>query len=97
MGSRRVPFGLLPLIVMLLTQSTMISAADLSPLENVYISVDGDNGMGFSITGLDGVFIVSSGLGEGNYTVYINCEGYISRMLNTTIAAGAEQISATSN
>ncbi len=90
MGSRRVLFGLLPLIVMLLTQSTMISAADLSPLQNVYISVDGDNGMGFSMTGPDGVFMISSGLGEGNYTVYINHKGYISKMLNTTVAAGVE-------
>jgi len=90
MRLRRDVWEVLLLIVVLLTQLTMISLADLSPLQNVSVSVDGDNGTGFSITGLDGVFIISSGLGEGNYTVSINHEGYISKMLNATVAAGAE-------
>jgi hypothetical protein len=90
MGFRRDLLELSPLIVILLTQLIMISAANLSQLPNVSVSVDGDNGMGFAITGRDGVFIISSGLGAGNYTVYINHEGYVSKMLNTTVAAGGE-------
>lgn len=81
---------LLPLIIILLGSLTLVRAADLSPLPNASVTVSGDNGDGFSITGSDGTFTISHGLGEGNYTVDVGHQGYISAKVNTTITAGAE-------
>jgi hypothetical protein len=78
------------LMIILLCPLSLASAANPSPLENAYISVNGDNGDGFSITGLNGIFNITQGLGTGNYTVEVRHEGYISRMLDTTIVSGAE-------
>jgi hypothetical protein len=81
---------LLPLIMILLGSLTIVRAVDLSPLPNATVTASGDNGDGFSITGSDGTFTISHGLGEGNYTIDVGHEGYISAEINTTITAGAE-------
>jgi hypothetical protein len=81
---------ILALMTILLSALTLVSAANPSPLQSAYISVDGDNGEGSAITGSNGIFNITQGLGAGNYTVEINHAGYISRMVNTTIVVGAE-------
>jgi hypothetical protein len=81
---------ILALMTILLSALTLVSAANPSPLQNAFISVDGDSGEGSAITGSNGIFSITQGLGTGNYTVEIQHQGYISRMLNTTIVAGAE-------
>jgi len=81
---------LLPLMMLLISQLASVSAVTLSPLPNASVSVGGDNGEGFAITGSDGTFTITQGLGAGNYTIDLHHQGYISRMLNASIIAGVE-------
>ena len=90
MKSTQDLWNLLPLIIILLGSLTLVRAADLLPLPNATVTVSGDNGDGSSITGSDGTFTISHGLGEGNYTVDVGHQGYISAKIDTTITAGAE-------
>jgi hypothetical protein len=77
------------LMILLLTPLASIHAANPLPLENAAVSVNGENGEAYCITSADGVFTMTQGLGEGNYTVEINHEGYVSKVLNTTVVADA--------
>jgi hypothetical protein len=81
---------LLPLMMLLASQLAPVSAVTFSPLPNATISVGGENGEGFAITESNGIFTITQGLGTGNYAVEIYHPGYVSRMLNTIITAGAE-------
>ena len=81
---------ILALMTLLLGALTLVSAANPSPLQSAFISVNGDSGEGSAITGSNGIFSITQGLGTGNYTVEIQHQGYVSRMLNTTIVAGVE-------
>ncbi|MCJ7770319.1 carboxypeptidase-like regulatory domain-containing protein, partial [Candidatus Bathyarchaeota archaeon] len=81
---------LLPLMMLLTSQLAHVSAVTFSPLPNATVSVGGENGEGFVITESDGIFIITQGLGAGNYAVEISHPGYVSRMLNTIITAGVE-------
>jgi len=78
-----------PLLLLLISQVAFVSAA-LSPLANASITVDGDNGEAIIISGSDGNFLITQGLGTGNYKVEIYRQGYISKTLNTTITAGSQ-------
>ncbi len=90
MKHKKKLWAILPFAIILLGLLTSVRAADLSPLPDAYVSVNGDNGDGFSITGSEGTFTIAQGLGEGNYTVDISHPGYISMKLNATISAGLQ-------
>lgn len=75
------------LVVLLLTPLSAHASSTLSPLSNASVYVNGNNGSGYVSTGLDGIFKPLE-LAEGNYSVQIRHDGYVSRMLNTTITAG---------
>ncbi len=87
--SRKRFWALLLLISVFLASAVVFSVETLSPLQNVNVQVDGDNGWGFTSTGSDGIFKPLE-LGAGNYTVQISHEGYVSKTINATVTAGAE-------
>lgn len=81
---------LLPLAIVLLVPFRSFSTAIPAPLGNAEVTVNGDNGQGFMMTGSDGIFNITQGLGAGNYTVQVYHAGYVSRTIDAVITAGAE-------
>lgn len=59
----------------------VVNAAALSPISGASVIASGDHGYGTAETGLDGIFRITRGLGEGTYTVNVKAKGYISRVI----------------
>ena len=79
------------LIVVLATVllASLVYSQSHVPIKGAAINVYGDNGEAYVTTGADGSFTISSGLGEGTYTVEVYAKGYISKVLsNVKIEAG---------
>ncbi len=64
-------------------------AQALTPIKGASVVASGMEGYGIAITGADGLFRISEGLGEGVYTVAVRAKGYVSReIMNVEVKAG---------
>jgi hypothetical protein len=77
------------LATILILPCISLSSATSAALENAEVTVNGNNGQGFTMTGSDGIFNITQGLGAGNYTVQVYHAGYVSRTVDAVITAGA--------
>ncbi len=68
-------------IALILALSTAVNAPASTPISGASVTASGDHGYGTTKTGLDGVFRITDGLGEGIYTVKVEAEKYISRVI----------------
>ncbi|MBS7638102.1 carboxypeptidase regulatory-like domain-containing protein [Candidatus Bathyarchaeota archaeon] len=68
-------------IALILALSTVVNAPTSTPISGASVTASGDYGYGTTKTGLDGVFRITDGLGEGIYTVKVEAEKYISKVI----------------
>lgn len=61
--------------------SLTVDASAPSPINGASVIASGEYGYGRAETGIDGIFKITEGLGEGVYTLTVRARGYISREL----------------
>ncbi len=76
---------LLSLMVLSATPGVLATAY---PVSGAYVTITGDNGYEFVITGADGTFLVNNTLAAGNYTLSAYAEGFLQSEVAFTINAG---------
>ncbi|MBS7609114.1 carboxypeptidase regulatory-like domain-containing protein [Candidatus Bathyarchaeota archaeon] len=74
------------ILALLLSPFTQIpSAQTTKPLIGATITVEGYNGFALAMSGSDGAFIITEGLGDGSYTVCVSSRGYLSKVLTDVV------------
>ena len=58
------------------------------PVSGAYVTITGDNGYSFVITGADGTFLINNTLAAGNYTLSVYADGFLQSEVAFTINAG---------
>jgi len=58
------------------------------PVSGAYVTITGDNGYAFEITGADGTFLLNNTLAAGNYTLRTYADGFLQSEVAFTINAG---------
>ncbi|MEM3019475.1 MAG: carboxypeptidase regulatory-like domain-containing protein [Candidatus Bathyarchaeia archaeon] len=80
------------LLALLLSPVTQVPSTQATkPLLGATITVEGYNGFAIAMSGSDGTFVITEGLGEGSYTVHVGSKGYLSKVLTDVVIEASKE------